>query len=480
MSGLASFMSQYHDWVMALSWAIVSVGLIQSFTYFMELPAAWMELRKHSQSGDTETAWQMLTSAGVAPPISLLVPAYNEEAVIVQSVRSMLTLEYPQIEVIVVNDGSKDGTLQAMIEGFQLRPMARVHEKRVKHAEVRGVYGSPLYPRLVMIDKANGGKADAINVGINFSRCPLFCVGDADSLLEAQALLSAARPFMEDPEGMVAVGGTIRVVNGCEVKAGRVTRVGLPTTFLPLVQTMEYIRAYLMARLALSRWGALTIISGAFGIFRRDVVLEVGGFSHNTVGEDLEIILKMHRHLSDQKKEFSMSFVPEPVCWTEAPESLKVLGNQRKRWERGALEGFFKHKKMAFNPKYGSIGLIAFPMSLVTDVLGPIVEVLGYLLIPIFWLLGMLSLNFFLAFTSLVFAYGVFISAASLILEEMELKRVPRARDLLILIGIAVIENFGYRQINNWWRVVGWWQFLRKKKGWGEMKRKGFTAAKAA
>jgi len=475
---LAAFMEEHRIWILVLSWAIVSVGLLQTLTYLLQLPTAWLELRKHSQAGDTETSWQMLTADGVAPPISLLVPAYNEEAVIVQSVRSMLTLEYPEIEVIVVNDGSKDGTLQAMIEGFDLKKVARVHERRVNHAAVRGVYGSPLYPRLVLIDKANGGKADAINAGINFSRCPLFCVGDADSLLEAQALLSAARPFMEDPESVVAVGGTIRVVNGCEVKAGRVTKVGLPRRFLPLVQTMEYIRAYLMARLALSRWGALTIISGAFGIFRRDVALEVGGFSHGTVGEDLEIILKIHRFLSEQKRDFTMRFVPEPVCWTEAPESLKILKNQRTRWERGALEGFFKHKDMMMNPKYGNIGTVAFPLSFITDVLGPIVEVLGYLLIPAFYLLGMLSLDFLLAFTALVFTIGVFISACSLILEEMELRRVPRARDLLILIGVAVVENFGYRQINNWWRVVGWWQFLRKKQGWGEMKRKGFTAAK--
>lgn len=477
---LSAFMEQHRFWVLLLSWAIVSVGLLQTLIYLLQLPSAWVELRRHSQAGDTETSWKTLTSAGVAPPISLLVPAYNEEAVIVQSVRSMLTLEYPEIEVIVVNDGSKDGTLQAMIDGFDLRKIARVHERLVTHAEVRGVYGSPLYPRLVLIDKANGGKADAINAGINYSRCPLFCVGDADSLLEAQALLSAARPFMEEPERVVAVGGTIRVVNGCEVKAGRVTRVALPRRFLPLLQTMEYIRAYLMARLALSQWGALTIISGAFGIFRRDVALEVGGFSHGTVGEDLEIILKMHRHLSDQKRDFAMRFVPEPVCWTEAPESLKILGNQRKRWERGALESFFKHRDMMLNPRYGNIGMLAFPLSFVTDVLGPIVEALGYVLIPVFWLMGILSFEFFLAFTAMVFVMGVFISTCSLILEEMELKRVPRSRDLLLLVGVAILENFGYRQINNWWRIVGWWQFLRKKQGWGEMKRKGFTTGKQA
>ncbi len=472
---VATFLAEHKIWVTILSWCIVGMGLVQSLIYVLELPAAWLEMRQHSQAEDSESSWQMLVSDATLP-ISLLAPAYNEEAGIVQSVRAMLALEYPDAEVIVINDGSKDKTLQCLIDAFSLKPIARAHELTVKHARVRAVYGSPFYSHLLVIDKENGGKADAINAGINFCRTPLFCVGDADSLLEADSLLRAARPFMEDTR-TIAVGGTIRIANGCEVHAGRVIHAGLPKSILPLFQSVEYIRAYLMARLALSRWGILTIISGAFGIFRRSVALEVGGFSHGTVGEDLEIIIKMHRLMREEQREYVMRYVPEPVCWTEAPETLKVLGNQRKRWERGALETFFKHRDMLLNPRYGRIGILGMTLSLIVDVLGPIVEVLGYFLIPLFYLMGFLDFRFFLAYTALVFVFGVFISSMSLILEELELQRFPTARDLLVLAGASVLENFGYRQLNNFWRVVGFWQFLRKKQSWGEMKRKGFAKA---
>ena len=470
----AAFLHEHRQAFQILSWSILSIGIVQNLVYLLQLPAAWAELRQRSQAGDSESASQLLMS-DVALPISLIVPGYNEEATIVESVRSMLSLRYPDMEIIVVNDGSRDGTLKALVGAFSLVPVVRVHDAAVRHATIRQVYGSPLHPRLLVVDKENGGKADAINAGINMARSPLFCVVDADSLLEVESLLSSVRPFMEDPRHMVAVGGTIRVLNGCVVEDGQVKSVGLPRRFLPLVQYMEYIRAYLMARLAWSRWGILTLISGAFGIFQRDAAIAVGGFSHGTVGEDLELIVKMHKHQRRSGNPYAMRYVPEPVCWTEAPETLKVLANQRKRWQRGALEAFFRHRDMLFNPRYGRIGMLGFANTLVIDVLGPVSEVLGYGLLPLFWLAGVLSLDFFLAFVAVFFAFGVFISSASLILEEMELKRVPRASDLALLLGVAVVENFGYRQLTNVWRIIGWWEFLRGKKSWGTMTRKGFA-----
>ena len=470
------FFMSHAGWFQALGWFILTIGLVQNIIYLMQLPLAWLELREHSQKGDTESSWELLIS-DIAMPISLIVPAFNEEAVIVHSIRSMLALQYNEIEIIVVNDGSNDGTLEVLIDAFMLKPVTRAHELTTKHAPVKTVYASSFYPQLLVLDKENGGsKADAMNAGINFSRCPLFCIVDADSLLEAQALLRSVRPFMENPKETVAVGGTIRVVNDSEVKAGRVTAVHLPKRFLPLVQTMEYIRAYLMARMALSRIGVLTIISGAFGIFRRNIAVEVGGFSHNTVGEDLEFILKIHRLLRDRKQKYIMRYVPEPVCWTEVPETLSILSNQRKRWQRGSLESFFKHCSMLLNPKYGRIGVLGFTHILIVDIIGPVVEILGYVLIPLFYFAGLFHLDFLLAYAALSVVFGITISVASLILEEVELKRVPRARDLFILAGVAIIENFGYRQLNNFWRVMGWWEFLRRRQGWGEMKRKGFTA----
>jgi len=331
-----------------------------------------------------------------------------------------------------------------------------------------------------VVDKQNGGKADALNAGINVSRAPILCSMDADSLLEPDALLRAVRPFVDDPIRTVAVGGTVRIANGCRIDHGRVVEVGIPTNPLALLQTVEYLRAFLMARLAWSRVNALTIISGAFGLFRRAAVIEVGGYTLGTVGEDMELVVKLHRLMRDQKRPYRVAFIPEPVCWTEAPESLTVLGRQRSRWHRGALEIFERHWDMTFNPRYGRVGVVGFGYILLVDVIGPIVEMLGYILVPILWATGLLAIEYVLAFVAVSFTFGVVISVGALALEESELRRFPKATDLLALTAAAVIENFGYRQINNLWRLRGIWQYFRKSQSWGVMTRKGFSQASTA
>ena len=243
------------------------------------------------------------------------------------------------------------------------------------------------------------------------------------------------------------------------------------------MQTIEYLRAFLMARLAWSQLKALTNISGAFGVFRREVVLAVGGYSHGTVGEDMELIIKLHRYMIDQKRDYAMRFIPEPVCWTEAPSTWTVLARQRIRWQRGALETFMKHRDMCLNPRYGRIGMLGFGYILIADVIGPLFEVLGYFLMPFFFGIGAVSMDFLLAFIALTFVFGVFISIGSLVLEELELQRFSGVGQLLVLTAIAILENFGYRQINNFWRVVGYWRFLRGTRGWGVMHRTGFRKA---
>jgi cellulose synthase/poly-beta-1,6-N-acetylglucosamine synthase-like glycosyltransferase len=296
-------------------------------------------------------------------------------------------------------------------------------------------------------------------------------------VLEPDSLLRAVQPFLEDPQRVIAVGGTIRVANGCDIADGRIVRIAAPRNLLALMQTVEYLRAFLMARLAWSQIGALTIISGAFGLFRRQAVLEVGGYAHGTVGEDMELVVRLHRHFRDAKKPYRIAFVPEPVCWTEAPESLKVLARQRARWHRGALETFGRHRAMAFNPKYGAVGMIGFGWIVLSDVIGPPTEMLGYVLIPIWAGLGVLSLNYLFAFIGVTFAFGVALSVGALALEESELHRFPRARDLIVLTGAAILENFGYRQLNQLWRLRGTLDWLRGSQSWGEMTRKGFKSA---
>lgn len=463
------------EWVVGF---VIAVGLAQNLVVLIQLLMATRAMKREDQTQNRETLWHQ--RAPGAPPISLIAPAYNESLNIVESTRSLLSIRYPHFEIIVVNDGSKDDTLQTLIENFDLRPSLRAYDNLTPHKPIRGVYQSRLYSNLVVVDKENGGKADALNVGINVSRSPMFCAVDADSMLEADALLHAVQPFLTNPTEVVAVGGTIRVANGCDIRGGRVTRVGLSNKLIPLLQTVEYTRAFLIARVAMSELNVLTMISGAFGIFRRSAVLAAGGYDANTVGEDYELVVRLHRYHRENNIPYDIVSVAEPVCWTEVPDNFRILSRQRKRWQRGALETFFKHKKMIMNPRYGRIGTIGMPFSLLIDVIGPLVEVLGYVLVPLLWFSGMLNADFALAFVALTFFFGIFVSAGSLILEEVSLMRIPRARDLLKMMGIILIENFGYRQLNNIWRAQGWWEFAHKKKNWGEMTQTGLGKTERA
>ena len=459
----------------AIALVVIVAGLLQTFFYFVLLAYAGMALATRPPVPRAATLWRRYSEQ--APAISVLAPAFNEELTIVESTRSLLALQYPDFEIIVINDGSKDGTLARLIAEFKLEQVDRFVDRSVDHAPIRGFYASPSLPRLLVVDKDNGGKSDALNAGINCSRKPLFCAIDADSILETDALLRVVRPFIDEPHLTIAAGGTIRIANGCRVDSGRITDIALPRNFLALVQIVEYLRAFLMARVGLGKMQALTVISGAFGLFRRQHVVEVGGYTHGTVGEDMELVVKLHRLMREAGHPYRIDFIAEPVCWTECPESLAVLGRQRARWQRGTLECFAKHKIMLFNPRYGRIGTIGFGHILVVDVFGPLLEVVGYVLVPLLWALGLLALPWLLAFLSVTFTFGICLSVATLVLEEIQLRRFPKARELAILSIVAVIENFGYRQLSNVWRLQGWWQFMRKQQGWGTMTRKGFSAA---
>lgn len=454
---------------------VIVAGLVQLAFYLVQLLYAGLALATRPPVPRTATLWRRYSEQ--APAISILAPAFNEEVTITESVRSLMALHYPDFEVIVINDGSKDNTLARLIDEFGLAPVERYVDDQVAHAAIRGFYASPALPRLLVIDKENGGKADALNAGINCCRTALFCAIDADSILEADALLRVVRPFIDHPDLTVAAGGTIRIANGCKVDTGRISGIHLPSNFLALVQIVEYLRAFLMARLALSKMQALTVISGAFGLFRRELVVEVGGYSHGTVGEDMELVLKLHRLMRDRKQPYRIEFIAEPVCWTECPDTLAVLSRQRARWQRGALECFVRHRDMFLNPKYGRIGTIGFGQIVIVDVLGPLIEIVGYVLVPLLWSLGLLALPWLLAFLAVTFTFGIFVSIATLVLEEIQLRRFPRARELAVLAAVAVLENVGYRQLSNIWRLQGWWQFLRKQQSWGTMTRKGFSTA---
>ena len=405
-------------------------------------------------------------------PISLIVAALNEEAIIVPSVRSLLQLDYSEYEVVIVNDGSKDNTLEVLKKEFSLVPQPVAIRHRLDHRPVRGVYQSTVYPQLRVIDKENGGcKADALNAGIDASRYSLICPLDADTVLNPDALLLLAQPFMEDPR-TIAAGGSVRIANGCDVSEGVLQSIGLPRNLLALFQVMEYLRAFLLARVGWSAIQALSIVSGALGMFHKESVVAVGGYNLETHGEDSELILRLHLHFSSEGKPYRITYVPDAECWTEAPETLKILRRQRVRWHRGFMESLWLNRRLFFHPKNRVMGFFSMPFQFFFEGLGPVIEVCGYGVSVICYSLGLLSTEAFVSFLLLVLGLGFLFSVTSLLLEEMVFHTYRNTRNLFILFAAAVLENFGYRQITSIWRLEALilWVFKIELK-WGVITR---------
>jgi cellulose synthase/poly-beta-1,6-N-acetylglucosamine synthase-like glycosyltransferase len=440
---------------------------------------AWHSGRRSLRSRPQEWMDDAFASP-LTPGVSVLLPAFNEESGIVESVRSLLAVRYPRLEVIVINDGSSDATLARLREAFDLVPIHRAMRGKVPSRPIRGAYISRRNRELCVIDKDNGGKADALNTGVDAARHPYVCAVDADGLLEETALLRVAKPILDDPDLVVATGGTVRIVNGCRVDHGRVVDESLPKSRLATLQVIEYLRMFLVGRVGWSRMKSLLLISGAFGLFRRSLVEEVGGYSDQTVGEDMELILRLHRHLLEQEETYRIEFVADPVCWTVAPDDLRSLSRQRRRWQRGLGESLWRHRRMIGNPRYGSLGLVGLPFLLFFEFVGPVIEVLGPVTVLGWFLLGQLSLAFAITFFMVSLLLGIFLSLSALVLGEAGFRKRVRAGDVRRLLAYCVAENFGYRQLSACWRVVGLVDLARRKKDWGAHGRRGFRGPIAA
>ncbi|MGQ0383242.1 MAG: glycosyltransferase family 2 protein [Gammaproteobacteria bacterium] len=406
-------------------------------------------------------------------PVSLVVPAYNEAATIATSVRALLQLRYQHFEVIIVNDGSKDETLEVLKREFDLRPFPEAYRVQIRTQPVRGVYRSLKHPNLRVVDKENGGgKADATNAGINAARHPIFYCGDADSILDPASLEHVVRPFLEDPR-TVACGGTVRIINGCKVRGGVLEQVGLPKNPLALVQVVEYLRAFLGGRLGWSAINGMLIVSGAFGVFHRDTVVAAGGFRADVIGEDMEMTVRLHRTLSARGQRYRVAFIPDPVCWTDAPEDLGTLAKQRKRWQRGLAESLWTNRKLCFARGSGAAGWLAYPFFVLFELLSPLIEVGGLLVMGAAFALGMMTGAGFLAFLTAALALGLMLSTTALLLEELSFHTYPKARHVLVLFVVAIFENIGYRQLMAIWRLQALYGWLRGSKiHWGVMKRR--------
>lgn len=441
--------------------------ILLNSTYTLFTFIAFRDILKRKVHGSHFRITQTLTTSFYRP-ISMIVPAFNEEGTIVSSIRSQLALHYPEFEIIIVNDGSTDQTAERLISAFEFVEVDKPVKLEVPHQPIRKIYLSLLYPNLILIDKENGGKFDAINCGINVSSFPIFCVVDADSLLEYDSLVRAGSLFSQDKE-VIAVGGTVRPLNGCEVINGQVVNIAAPKTAIELFQCVEYARGFLAGRSAWNLFDALLIISGAFGIFRKDIVTKIGGY-RQSVGEDMDLIVRMHRYCIDYNISYKILSIPDPICWTQIPHDWVSLLKQRNRWHRGLIDVLWHNKVMLFNPKYKNVGLFAMSYFFFVEALGPTVEMFGYLGIIFFYLVGLVDRDIALLIFLFAFLWGSYISLSSIILDNLLYRRYSRLRDLLKLAVFGFLESFGYRQIITVERFIATFQFWRK--GWGKIKRK--------
>jgi cellulose synthase/poly-beta-1,6-N-acetylglucosamine synthase-like glycosyltransferase len=452
-------------------WAVIVYFVGVNGFYLLLLASAAREMRHHVLASRGELRRRVLGSE-VAPRISVLAPAYNEEATIEASLRAFLTLEYPDLEVVVVNDGSADATMDVLRDRFDLEPIHTIYRRRLPTQPLRQLYRSRAHPNLVVADKENGGKASALNAAIDLASGDLVCAIDADTLIEPDALLRMVRPFLFDDDTLAA-GGTIRVVNDCTVVNGRVTDVRLPRRFVPAVQVVEYLRAFLFGRLGWNRLGGNLIVSGAFGLFRRDTIIEAGGYLHDSVGEDVELVARLRRMAYETGGPRHMAFIPDPVAWTEVPETLRVLRRQRDRWHRGLADTLWRHRRVLLNPRYGVLGLVVFPYFVFVELIAPVIEIIGLIGLLVGLWVGALNTGFAVLFFLAAYGLGLVMNALTLLLEEMSFNRYNRFGQRLRLMGLSLVESLGYRQLTVAWRVQGLISFLRRRTEWGAMERRG-------
>jgi biofilm PGA synthesis N-glycosyltransferase PgaC len=421
--------------------------------------------------------YNILLSTDFTPSVSLIAPAYNESVIIVESLKSLLSLHYNNCEVILVNDGSTDDTLEQLIREYDLEKVDISYEKRVNSKKIRGIYKAknPAYNKLVVVDKENGGKSDALNAGINVSGNTLIACIDVDCILEPDSLLKLVKPFMEEKKKVIAAGGVIRIVNSCEVKDGHMVKVNVPDNFLARVQVLEYFRAFLTGRMAWSSMDGLVLISGALGMFDKETVLRAGGYNTKTVGEDIELLVRMRRVMYEEKKPCKVVFVPDPLCWTEAPENLKMLVNQRNRWTRGTIETLILHRKMILNPRYGIHGMLSLPFWIVLEWLAPLLEFLGISALIIMAVMGFVDWIYILTVFGFVYSFTVMYSVFAILFEERSYQQYKHPKHLLKLVVAALLEPLFYHPINIWAAIKGHYDLFTGKKSWGRMVRTGYS-----
>ena len=466
------FLNAVRSFIVVFNYFCMAFTLILNIIYIIQLFVSLIRVHKNYDKTFSDDFYSYIESDNLLP-ISLIIPAYNEEENIVQNVRSLMKMNYPQFEIIVVNDGSTDKTGELLVNAFHMHKIETSIRYQIPTEKIEGVYFSKDYPNLLYVQKKNGGKSDALNAGINISRYPLFTCLDADSRLEKDALLRLSLEFIKDSRTVVA-GGLVRIANGSRIVDGELKGFTMPKKLIERFQIVEYYRSFLMGRVFWSSTNSLLIVSGAFGLFRKQTVIDVGGYKRNTIGEDMEIVVRIHRYMRKNRKKYRIKFNEFSVCWTQGPMSMNDIRSQRRRWQIGLMDTLISHAGMTLNPRYGFVGLVSVPYNWIFELFGAVVEVIGYFLIPFTLIMGELNMFFFVIYFLLSVALGIILSEGSLVIEQYTHRGAMTAKQSIAISVYALLENFGYRQMITVFRVEGIVKYRKLRKSWGKIKRKEF------
>ena len=454
---------------------VYAIGIMSA--YFLLAIISLAEMKKYMDR-NKETDFRTILSSPLSPRVSLIAPAYNESLTIVDNIKSLLAIQYSKFEVIIVNDGSKDNSVEKVIRYFELEAVDLAHDTQIPCKQIRAIYKSKnkAYKKLTFIDKENGGKADALNAGINVARNELVACIDVDSVIESDAILKMVKPFLDETNHeVIATGGVVRIANDCVIEDGRLIQAKLPTGMLARFQVLEYIRAFLLGRMAWSKMNGLLIISGAFGMFKKEIVIKCGGYNTKTVGEDMELVVRMRKWMARNKRKYRVAYIPDPLCWTEAPASNKILSRQRNRWARGTFETLKMHGDLFFNPKYGTMGMLSYPFWFFFEWLAPFFEVLGLAYFGFLIYMERINWEFYALMMGLVYSFAVLISLSSILSEEISFFKYHKRMDFLKMVVAALLEPILYHPRVVFWSLKGNFDLWKGKTNWGEMSRSGFV-----
>lgn len=465
--------------ISTFQYAIYFYGVLLSVLYVTLAVLAYINILRHKRKYTSREERILLKHPEIAPPISIVAPAFNEEVIVIDSVTTLLGLDYPNFEVVIVNDGSKDRTLDLLIEEFSLQEVPYAYIEKVPCKPVKRILRStdPRYGHLTVVDKVNGGtKADAMNAGVNVARHDYFINTDVDCILANNTLTRIILPVLNSEVEVIAVGATMRMANGCEVEHGRITSIRPPDGFIPTFQETEYLRSYVVAKMGWAMLGAIPNVSGGFGLFKKDVVIDAGGFDPQSHAEDMDMTLRMIAHMKETGRDYRIEQVPDTLCWTEGPPNLKILSRQRTRWGRGLLQIFIVHRKFLFNPKYGRMGLITMPYALFFELLAPFIEFIGSMILIYLLVTRQVNLTTFWLLLGYVYLAGICISLIT-ITYDLTIKRLySKFSHYLKLILFSSVEIILYHPLIVIFSVRGYIQMLsRKDFKWGSMTRQGFS-----